>query len=253
MTSVVGVGGGVIMVPLLPHFQAMTGQEAVATSLFTILCVTLRNTFGFHRRGLIPWRATAPLLLGAAIFSLATGWFSSGASELALKLFFGISLLFVLVFVFKKEKVIEARGPVALAQLKSGLVGAVCGILSAGSGLGAGLVAGPLLQKLKVSRSEEVIPMVNVMMIVNSAMGSLGYLIGNSHWENGKWGSIWVQIALYLFVGSQLASPIGIKYQQKMPPHWRLRLLLALLLIVLSHVWWDIVKLWIANNSFKRL
>ena len=62
-----GVGGGVILVPILTRMTDV--QTATATSLAAIIPPTLVSTFVCARNGLIVWPLTPALILGAAASS----------------------------------------------------------------------------------------------------------------------------------------------------------------------------------------
>ncbi|HEU0302532.1 MAG TPA: TSUP family transporter, partial [Longimicrobium sp.] len=73
LSGLVGVGGGVLMVPFLYFFYARPGWSGVAppadvatvaahaTSLFVILPTSVRGAWAYHRRGLVVWRAVWPI------------------------------------------------------------------------------------------------------------------------------------------------------------------------------------------------
>ncbi len=56
LSTVFGVGGGIVMVPVLTLILPYSHIEAVATSLATIFLVTSLNTFHFQKAGLIVWK-----------------------------------------------------------------------------------------------------------------------------------------------------------------------------------------------------
>ena len=62
-----GVGGGVILVPILTRMTDV--QTATATSLAAIIPPTLVSTFVCARNGLIVWPLTPALIVGAAASS----------------------------------------------------------------------------------------------------------------------------------------------------------------------------------------
>ena len=51
----IGLGGGIVLVPLMPDVFGITTHEAVATSLFTIFMVVFLNAYKFHQSKLINW------------------------------------------------------------------------------------------------------------------------------------------------------------------------------------------------------
>lgn len=94
--GVFGVGGGVVIVPMLVLLARMNPKVAAGTSLATfVLPVALLGAIGHWRAGNVNIRAS--LLLAAGVF--LGGWIGSqisvGLSELALKRAFAVVLVLV--------------------------------------------------------------------------------------------------------------------------------------------------------------
>lgn len=95
VASMVGVGGGVFIVPLLTLFYPFSPAEAAGTSLTTIIFTSLASTANYSRQkrvyyktGLVLAGLTVPgALLGAYLTSVIEAWL--------LGLIFGVFLLFV--------------------------------------------------------------------------------------------------------------------------------------------------------------
>lgn len=243
MSAFLGLGGGLIMVPLLPVFLPMTAADAAATSLGTIFIVALCNGLSFTKQKLIHWQNAAWLGTSAGTVALMAAIGAAHASELALEIFFGVAVVLLLVFLLIERR---QREPPALDRRRGRgtwiALGAFCGLFSGGTGLGAGLVAGPLLMRLRLTPAEQVVPMVNVMMIFTAGFGVTGFALSRPVWHGWHWGHIWLEVALLVFAGAQLTTPLGWRYQGQLSPVLRRRLLLGLLALILLKVWWGIIQ-----------
>lgn len=105
-SALFGIGGGVIMVPVLALFFGLTIHEAVATSLVVILPTTFMGAM-FHRKfDNVDVAALKYLLPTAFIGAVLGALFANSMPAPALKLVFGIFLLLcsVRIFLQKKER-----------------------------------------------------------------------------------------------------------------------------------------------------
>ena len=66
-SSLLGIGGGILFVPLLPIVSEIGYRETVATSLMTIFCISSLNSYFFHRKSLVDWKIVLILCPGTAL------------------------------------------------------------------------------------------------------------------------------------------------------------------------------------------
>lgn len=97
MSGVFGVGGGIVIVPLLVLLFEFTQGKAVGTSLAALLLpVGLFAVFEYHRRGWVDWRAAGLLAAGLTLGAwLSARWATSIAPEHWLPKLFGVLLILV--------------------------------------------------------------------------------------------------------------------------------------------------------------
>ena len=67
VSTVFGIGGGIIMVPLLSLLFSISHIEAMATSLATIVLVTIFNTINFKKNNVIVWSIVPWIAFSSAI------------------------------------------------------------------------------------------------------------------------------------------------------------------------------------------
>ena len=96
LSGLVGVGGGVVMVPLLVLLLGFNQHQAQGTSLAVLVVpVTAVAVYTYHKEGFIDWRYVGII----AIFFVVGGYFGSkiavGLDQKMLKKVFGFILLLI--------------------------------------------------------------------------------------------------------------------------------------------------------------
>ena len=96
LSGLVGVGGGVIMVPLLVFLLGFNQHQAQGTSLAVLVVpVTAVAVYTYHKEGFIDWRYVGII----ALFFVIGGYFGSkiavGLDQKMLKKVFGFILLLI--------------------------------------------------------------------------------------------------------------------------------------------------------------
>ena len=96
LSGLVGVGGGVIMVPLLVLLLGFNQHQAQGTSLAVLVVpVTAVAVYTYHKEGFIDWRYVGII----ALFFVIGGYFGSkiavGLDQKMLKKVFGFILLII--------------------------------------------------------------------------------------------------------------------------------------------------------------
>jgi hypothetical protein len=229
LSGLVGIGGGVLIVPFLYFFYGhptWTGTTistellvtvAHATSLFIIVPTAVTGTVTFSRARLVAWQAAVPI----ALFSVAAAAMGATlAVEMpaeALSFGFGLFLTFTGIQIAGTKPRTEIR-PMRLQLWITALTGTLIGLLSATLGVGGGLVAIPMLLyvvRLDVAR----VAATSLAVVGLAAMsGSITYIVtgyGLPGRPPGSLGFVHVTAALPILVGSIFAVRWGAKANQK--------------------------------------
>lgn len=95
-SGVLGIGGGVVLVPALVYMLGYSQHLAQGTTL-ALLCmpVGLVAAVSYHRHGFVDWKVAFVLFLGILAGSLAGSKLALIVPDLWLKRLFGICLLSV--------------------------------------------------------------------------------------------------------------------------------------------------------------
>ena len=239
-SALFGVGGGVLIVPLLPLAASLSVRETIATSLFAILLVVVNNTQSFHRRQVIDWKVALRVGPMTAVGSYTAGWATRWLSPVFLKYLLATLLL---VFVIRAwlgiRDISQAKGKNIIA----GAVGVLAGLASGLSGVGSGVILSPFMMALRLVEHTRVSPTANAIMCFTTSFGALAFVSLPAQGTPWQWGQIHVDKALVLVLGAWFSSYYARRYQPRVPEKPRRRILLAVLFLLSLKVFWDAYRL----------
>ncbi len=87
-----GVGGGVIVVPGLVLWLAISQREASGTSTATIVASSAAAMIAFGIGGNVDWRAAGLILIGSVVGAWGGAWIAERVNERALAVTFAVIL-----------------------------------------------------------------------------------------------------------------------------------------------------------------
>jgi uncharacterized membrane protein YfcA len=144
--GLVGLGGGVVMVPLLTLWAGLSQHEAHGTSLTAVIVTGTVGAWLYGNHGHVSWSSAGWLAAGSVVASFITAQYAARIPGAQLKKVFGAFLLVVAVMLLVKDRLSLADGspgqPLIWVLLVIGaLAGAIAGLL----GVGGGVLIVPLL------------------------------------------------------------------------------------------------------------
>lgn len=244
ISSFLGLGGGIIIVPLLPALTKISASEAIATSLFTIFLVVSNNCLAFHRKKLVIWPLARLIGPFTAMGAFLSGHLAQIVEAIWLRGFLAILVSFVLLKSLKKyffSASLAQQSHAPPTQVQSSGIGLFAGLLSGISGIGAGLIISPLLLNLGMVKNEEVSPTANGVMVFTTFFGALAFMTGATI-EGWQWGAVHLDKALLLALGAWVSSYFARSRQQLMPGNWRGYLLTTLLSLLTFKMWSELLQ-----------
>jgi hypothetical protein len=228
MSGLVGIGGGVLIVPFLYFFygQPWSGftldhaalvTVAHATSLFIIVPTAAAGTITYSRAHLVAWKAALPIatfsIVGAAVGATIALYLPGQLLSLA----FGLFLIFTGVQLSKRR--LRAGGkPLRLKLRVTAPMGLLVGLLSAILGVGGGLVAIPMLLNVVRLEMQRVAATSLVVVMFAAATGTATYVLnglGAPGRPAGSIGFIHLTAAIPILVGSLISVRWGAKANQR--------------------------------------
>ncbi|HAW45118.1 MAG TPA: hypothetical protein DCW60_02040, partial [Sutterella sp.] len=117
--ALVGLGGGLIMVPLFmltmmpPAGSTFTTvQEVIGTSLFGVLLNAIGGSWAYYRNRLIMFRAAVPFALATVPGAWAGSYLSEYFSGPGFSITFGCTLMALACFMYWKSKAKKPTTPI---------------------------------------------------------------------------------------------------------------------------------------------
>ena len=251
--AMLGIGGGVFLVPFLVLAIGLPFQQAAAVSLAAVIATSTAVSAATTGRQLINLRLGMALEVATAAGGLAGGLTAQMLSPAALQALFATVAVFVAVALIRKReepplphdaepgtlggRLMDPRtGGVATYQvrrLEIGLLASfIAGNLSTLLGIGGGVVKVPALVTwcgvpMRVAAATSAF-----MIGVTATSGAVIYY---GH------GDLIPALAASAVLGTQVGSAVGMRVGARAPAAW-LRSLLAIVLLVVSAVM--IVRAW---------
>jgi uncharacterized membrane protein YfcA len=248
--GLVGIGGGVLMVPFLyfvydtlapslgpgwVHAAEFHATIAHATSLFVIVPTAALGAWSYHRSALVSWRAAVPIGIASVFGGIAGANVAILLPAAALKLAFGVFLLFT-AMQLRRERKGSGERPMHLSLWATVPVGLAVGVFSALLGVGGGLVAIPLLLYVVGLPIEKVAATSLAVIAFAASGGTLTYMVrgsGITGLPTGSIGFVHMIAGLPLILGSVFTVRLGADVNQRMNVS-TLRAVFSILLLVLG-------------------
>ncbi len=143
--GLIGLGGGVVMIPLLTGIAGLTQHKAHGTSLVAIIFTAIVGAATYYRHGTVDWSAALMLAVTAILTARMGALYVSTLSEQKLKKAFGVFLLFISGLLLAKGLLPRSGDEPSLLVRVVVLLstGAATGFLSGMMGVGGGTVMIP--------------------------------------------------------------------------------------------------------------
>ncbi len=147
--AMLGVGGGIIMVPALT-FVGITPSQIASTSLFAVTSTSISSTIEYSKQKRIDYRLGLLMAAIAVPGAVIGAWLSSDITQDSFRFSFGILLMLAGIYVLYKNSILKDRDKKSMglksrhyAAIATGSFGA--GIISSLFGVGGGIIFVPLM------------------------------------------------------------------------------------------------------------
>jgi len=181
--GLVGVGGGVVMIPLMTEVLRFRQQEAHGTSLVAVVCTALAGSFIYYLYGSADIPASA-LLAAMALCTVRYGAkYCCFLSEWKLKRYFGCFLLFVTILLIVKPFLppfVDVASPTWIRWCILVVLGVLTGFISGMMGVGGGIFMVPMMVIFAGIAQHTAQGISLLAMIPASAVGAW------THWKAGN-------------------------------------------------------------------
>lgn len=226
MAGLLGVGGGMIIVPFLtllfmqqhlvpPEFVV---HSAIATAMATIMFTSLSSMRAHHKKGGVIWKIVLQLTPGIIL-----GGFLSGTVIFEWLDMAWLSFVFALFVFYSSYNMMANRKPKPSRQLPGWLgmggVGTGIGLISGLVGAGGGFLSVPFMVWSNVPLKNAVSTSAAIGFPIAVA-NSVAYIIGGWNLlgqQEGMIGYLYWPALLVLITMSMIFAPLGAKYAHALP------------------------------------
>lgn len=241
MAGLLGVGGGMVLVPFITWIIASHGVDgelsvkmAIATSMATIIFTSLSSMRAHHKRGMVRWdlvKGIAPgIMVGALIVSLGVFTLLKGAW---LSIIFGVLVTGAALQMYLDKKPQPHRqmpGPGGQATA-GGFIGFLSGLL----GAGGGFLSVPFMTWCNVPIHNAVATSAALGLPI-AVFNVVGYVLGG--WNTPglppfSTGYVWLPALAVIVCCSVLTAPVGARTAHALPVK-TLKRIFALVLMALA-------------------
>ncbi|KAA0888468.1 sulfite exporter TauE/SafE family protein [Pusillimonas sp. ANT_WB101] len=229
--GVLGIGGGLLAIPLLGLILGMDQQQAQGTALIMVLPAVLLTVRKYNQNARIDFRAAGAGAAGSIVFTYLGARIALGLDSSVLRTIYASFVLAIAIFYFiqgvrgmrASHSVTPRRQPGEFNRAWFALVGVLAGLAGGVFGVGGSVLVVPILTTVfRLSQTGAqalaltmIIPGTFVALITYASHGQADWLVG-------------VPMAM----GSLLCVPYGVRLAYALPEP-RLKLIFACMLVVI--------------------
>ena len=240
LAGLLGIGGGVILVPALVFLlQTLLGigvehgmPIAIATSLSTVIFTGLSSARSHFKLGNIDASIVGYTAIGIAVGATAGAYFATVISGVVLqRIFAGLVILIALQMMFGRNKTSNT----SLARPALSLIGLGSGSVSALMGIGGGAILVPLLVWFQIS-IKKAIGCAALCGVVIASFGTFSFIVNGwnaSYLPEYSYGYVYAPATLGIAITSMLTAPIGAKLTASLDTQ-KLKRIFAIFLVLVS-------------------
>lgn len=218
--ALLGIGGGIVIVPALTIILKLPMQNAIAVSLATIVSTSILVTAQNIKKNLINMDMALSLEVSTSIFAIAASFIAIKINQNILKGAFGFFLLFVAYFMYKKtarrenltsndraefsyfDQKIKKTVYYNVESYKTAIaVSSAAGFLSGLLGIGGGVIKLPILNSVCKMPMKVASATSALMVGITASAASLTYL---------RHGYMVTNFVLFSSLGAIVGSKIGL-------------------------------------------
>ena len=212
LSGVFGIGGGVVLVPMLVMFLGFEQRLAAGTSVAAILPAAVVGGIGYAVQGNVDWIAAVLLAAGVVVGAQIGSYLLARVPTGFLRWMFMVFLLTVVVSLWF---VVPQRDDAITMTFLTGsllvVLGLVTGVLSGLLGVGGGVIVVPVLMFF-FGASDLIAKGTSLIMLIP---GSISGTIGNVRRQN-----VDLRAAAALGIAASVLSPLGSILATRITPFW---------------------------------
>lgn len=242
LAGLLGVGGGMVIVPALLYVFHLTGVAAefqqhlaLGTSLATILFTSVSSLKAHHARGAVLWSLLRTITPGILVGTFVGAQLAGQVSAVALKWFF-----VAFAYLIALQMLLDLR-PKASRELPGkagvGAVGGLIGLLSSWVGIGGGSLSVPFMTLCNVPVKQAIGTSAAIGFPLALA-GAAGFVV--SGWGRalpaGSFGFVYLPALAGIVLASFPMAKVGAAAAHRLPAATLKKVFAAMLVLVASRM-----------------
>ena len=228
--SMLGLGGGIIVVPVLT-FLGFSPTAAASNSLFAALSNAVASTISYSRQKRIEFSLGLKLGLLSIPGTVLGAVISTDVTPGIFKILFGLVLIASTAYIFLRKK-IETREKTLSLQMIIFAIGAsfFAGIISAFFGIGGGIIFVPLMVAGMGMAMKKAAPTSQLILLFSSLSGVITHsILGHPDFTQ----------AGFLAIGSFVGGLVGARLSLEIKERYLQILVSAVILITSAKLFFD--------------
>ena len=208
--TIIGAGGGFILIPGLVLLFDLDGVQAVGTGTVTLVAIGITGAINYDRAGLVHRGAAGWFAAGSVPTALLCAWFV--ADRIDAELFtsaLGLVLVALAIFVMLAPHTTADDQEISKPRRRRLMTGGIgVGALSGTFAVGGGLLTVPQLTSVQKLRPHRAAATTSATAMLASLAGATGHTIaGNVIWSH----------AALLVTGAIVGSTLGARLAGRLP------------------------------------
>jgi uncharacterized membrane protein YfcA len=202
--SMLGVGGGIIMVPALT-FLGFAPTHAASTSLFAVGATSVSSTIEYSRQKRIDYRLGIEMAALAIPGAVLGAFLSVYFSQQSFNLYFGILLMLTGLYILYRNSILKEsnkKSPALRAAVFAATFGA--GMISSLFGVGGGIIFVPAMLLVLGMTMQRAAPTSQFILMMTSVAGFFIHAyLGHPDYIQA------IALAAGAFIGAQIGARIS--------------------------------------------
>lgn len=230
--GVLGIGGGLLAIPLLGLVLGMDQQTAQGTALIMVVPAVLMTVRQYHRHNHIDFRRAALGAMSSMLFTWLGARLALGMDAILLRRIYSLFVMAIALYYFDQSLGFSRRrrrtgtprpDPQSFGQAWYVAVGMMAGLAGGVFGVGGAVLVVPFLTS-RMGYSQTGAQGLALSMIIP---GTLVALATYTFHGQAAW-----QVGIPLAVGSLMLVPFGVRLAHRLPEN-RLKFIFACMLVLI--------------------
>ena len=241
--GLLGIGGGVILVPLFLWCFPLAGfapsglvHSAIGTSLGIILPTACSSALAHRKHGNVNWRHVLFLAMGGATGAICGATLAAHLPGDKLKGLFGLMLVVIGLKMFFSQRHLPPERDTSVPVPALLLVGLCGGSLSAFFGIGGGVVTVPLMVLALQLPIHLAVGNASALIVISSSFGAASYVFhgwGHPGLAAFSFGYVNLLVVALVVPSSVVFARVGVRVARRVP-HDKLSGIFALLQLLIG-------------------